>query len=101
MRAYDLILKKRQGGSHSLEELKFLIDGYVAGDIADYQMAAWSMAVFFRGMEEQELAWLTQAPAGHFGHRHSGAGHQRSQHQGGGVAHSAGAVLVYFYALYS
>ncbi len=61
MRAYDLILKKRQGGSHSLEELKFLIDGYVAGDIADYQMAAWSMAVFFRGMEEQELAWLTQA----------------------------------------
>ncbi len=61
MRAYDLILKKRQGESHNLEELKFLIDGYVAGAIADYQMAAWAMAVFFRGMEEEELAWLTQA----------------------------------------
>lgn len=61
MRAYDLILKKRNGGSLSVDEINFLIGGYVRGEIEDYQMAAWAMAVYFQGMDQDELAWLTNA----------------------------------------
>lgn len=61
MRAYDLILKKRNGGSLTEAEIQFLISSYVAGKVTDYQMAAWAMAVYFRGMDPQEVAWLTQA----------------------------------------
>lgn len=61
MRAYDLILKKRNGGSLSADEIDFLIGGYVRGKIEDYQMAAWAMAVYFQGMDQDELAWLTNA----------------------------------------
>lgn len=60
MRAVDLIRKKRDGGTHTAEELRFLIQGYVAGRIPDYQMAAWAMAVYFRGMTDEETAYLTQ-----------------------------------------
>jgi len=61
MRAYDVILKKRNGGSLSKEEIEYLISGYASGDVEDYQMAAWAMAVYFKGMNQQEVAWLTQA----------------------------------------
>ena len=61
MRAYDLIWKKREGYELGEEEIRFLIDGYVRGEIPDYQMAAWAMAVFFRGMSEQETIDLTRA----------------------------------------
>jgi len=58
MRAYELILHKREGGSLKAEEIKAFIEGYVAGEVADYQMAAMCMAVFFRGLGEEELqAW--------------------------------------------
>lgn len=60
MRAYDIILKKRNGGVLSPEEITFLISGYVRGDIEDYQMAAWAMAVYFQGMNADEVAWLTR-----------------------------------------
>lgn len=60
MRAYDLIAKKRDGGNHSREELAFLVNGYVAGTIADAQMSAWLMAVYFQGMNQQEMIWLTE-----------------------------------------
>jgi Thymidine phosphorylase len=60
MRAVDLIRKKRDGGTHTAEELRFLIQGYVAGRIPDYQMAAWAMAVYFRGMTDEETAHLTR-----------------------------------------
>ncbi|QYR19968.1 pyrimidine-nucleoside phosphorylase [Paenibacillus sp. sptzw28] len=63
MRAVDLIHKKRNGGSLSEAELSFLIDGYSQGDIPDYQMSAWAMAVFFRGMTAKETADLTLAMA--------------------------------------
>ena len=61
MRAVELIQKKRDGVALSQQELSFLIQGYTAGDIPDYQMAAFAMAVFFRGMNREETAWLTEA----------------------------------------
>lgn len=63
MRAYDLIAKKRDGGTMTRAELEFLIGGYVDGSIPDYQMAAWMMAVYLRGMTPQEVAELTDVMA--------------------------------------
>ncbi len=59
----QLILAKRAGGEHSAAELKEFLDGYVAGAVPDYQVAAWLMAVCWRGMTQQETADLTQAMA--------------------------------------
>jgi pyrimidine-nucleoside phosphorylase len=59
VRAVDLIMNKRAGKELSPEELAFLIGGYVAGEIPDYQVSAWAMAVFFRGMSPAETAALT------------------------------------------
>jgi pyrimidine-nucleoside phosphorylase len=55
----SLIEKKRDGGALTADEIRALIDGYVRGDVPDYQMAAMAMAVFFRGMEDAETAALT------------------------------------------
>ncbi len=63
MRAYDIIHKKREGKKLSKKELEFLINGYVQGDIPDYQMSAWAMAVFFQGMDAEETANLTMLMA--------------------------------------
>jgi pyrimidine-nucleoside phosphorylase len=60
MRAADIIIGKRAGRELSREELQFLIGGYVAGAIPDYQVAAWAMAVFFKGMTPEETAALTR-----------------------------------------
>ena len=61
MRTVDLIEKKRNGGVLTDEEIRFLIGGYTDGSIPDYQMAAWAMAVWFRGMDDHETAVLTDA----------------------------------------
>ena len=61
MRAVDLIRKKRDYGEHSREEIDFLISGYTKGDIPDYQMAAWLMAVWIRGLSPSESAALTES----------------------------------------
>jgi pyrimidine-nucleoside phosphorylase len=61
MRAVDLIRKKRDSGEHSREEIDFLISGYTHDEIPDYQMAAWLMAVWIRGINRSELASLTEA----------------------------------------
>src|SRR6202140_5616673 len=61
MRAVDLIRKKRDSGEHSRAEIDFLVAGYTRGEIPDYQMAAWLMAVWLRGMSRSELAALTEA----------------------------------------
>ena len=55
MRIYDLIAKKRDGGTHSREELEAIVNGFVSGEVADYQMAAWMMAVYLRGMTDEEM----------------------------------------------
>ncbi|MDR0722543.1 MAG: thymidine phosphorylase [Treponema sp.] len=60
MRAVDIIIDKRNGLELSREALQFLIQGYVAGEIPDYQIAAWAMAVFFQGMSPRETADLTE-----------------------------------------
>jgi pyrimidine-nucleoside phosphorylase len=61
MRAVDIILHKRSGKELSEGEIRFLIEGYTEGSIPDYQIAAWAMAVFFRGMSAAETAALTTA----------------------------------------
>ncbi len=62
-RIVDLIEKKRDGGTHSRDELETLIGGYVHGEVPDYQLAAWLMAVCWRGMQPDEVATLTQVMA--------------------------------------
>ena len=57
----DLIACKRDGGELSREEIDFMINGYVRGDIADYQMSAMCMAIYFRGMTDRETLDLTMA----------------------------------------
>ena len=63
MRMYDLIMKKRNGGALSETEIKYLIDEYVAGNIPDYQMSAFLMAVYYQGMTEEETLAMTLAAA--------------------------------------
>jgi pyrimidine-nucleoside phosphorylase len=60
MRAVDLIRKKRDAGEHSREEIAYLIAGYTKGEIPDYQMAAWLMAVWIRGLSRAETIALTE-----------------------------------------
>lgn len=61
MRMYDIIRKKRDGGELTTQEIKFFIDGYVKGEIPDYQASALLMAIFFKGMNFRETADLTFA----------------------------------------
>ena len=63
MRLYDLNIKKRHGGVLSEEEIRYMVNGYVSGEIPDYQMSAMMMAIFFRGMNEEETWRLTMAMA--------------------------------------
>lgn len=63
MRMYDLIEKKRNGGALSEEEICWLIRGFVDGEIPDYQMAAFLMAVYFRGMSDEETGIMTREVA--------------------------------------
>ena len=59
MRAVDLIQKKRDGQELSSSEIQWLIEGYVAGTVPDYQMSAFAMAVYFKGMTTKEISDLT------------------------------------------
>ncbi|MGP7816138.1 pyrimidine-nucleoside phosphorylase [Niallia sp. 01092] len=61
MRMVDLIEKKRDGFELTEEEISFIINGYTDGSIPDYQMSAFTMAVFFQGMTERECADLTMS----------------------------------------
>jgi len=61
MNILEVIARKRDGLEHSPEEIGFLLDGYLAGEIPDYQIAAWLMAVVTRGMTRSETLALTRA----------------------------------------
>ncbi len=63
VRPVDVILRKRQGHEHDAEELEAFLHGYLAGDIPDYQVSAWLMAVCWRGMTDRETAGLTDIMA--------------------------------------
>lgn len=96
MRALELIEKKRNGGRLGREEIRFLIDGYVRGEIPDYQVSALLMAVYFRDMTEAETLHLTEAMTD------SGArvefpeidGFVADKHSTGGVGDNVSLVLV-------
>lgn len=61
MRMVDLIHKKKQGESLTQDEINFIVEGYTSGAIPDYQMSAFLMAVYFKGMNKEETANLTLA----------------------------------------
>ena len=64
MRAVDIIQKKRDGLELSSQEIEWLIEGYVAGTVPDYQMSAFAMAIYFKGMTTREISDLTMAMVG-------------------------------------
>jgi pyrimidine-nucleoside phosphorylase len=63
MRAVDIIIKKREHGELSSEEIQFFVDGFTRGEIPDYQVSAWAMAVLLNGMTPRETTDLTLAMA--------------------------------------
>jgi len=95
MHILDILLKKRNGGTLSREEIQFAIDRYTAGDIPDYQMSALLMAVFINGMDDSETGALTEAML------HSGdvldlsdiPGRKVDKHSTGGVGDKTSLIL--------
>ncbi len=95
MRTVDLIRRKRDSGELTREEIEQFIAAYTAGDIPDYQMSAWLMAVVLRGMTRPEIAALTEAML------HSGqvldfsglAGCKVDKHSTGGVGDKTSLVV--------
>jgi pyrimidine-nucleoside phosphorylase len=95
MRAVDLIARKKAGGTHTAEEIRWLIDAYLRDEVPDYQAAAWLMAVCWRGLDAAETRALTLALA-NSGRRLSFAGFGRpvvDKHSTGGVGDKTTLVL--------
>jgi pyrimidine-nucleoside phosphorylase len=95
MRAVDLIRKKRDGGEHSRPEIEFLISSYTRGDLPDYQMAAWLMASWLRGLGGAEIAFLTETMlhSGEVLEHASISGKKVDKHSTGGVGDKTSLIL--------
>src|SRR3989475_5484379 len=96
MRAYELIQKKRDGGELTAGEISAILTGYVAGEIPDYQMSAFLMAVYFRGMSSRETADFTLAMVRSGETLDLGAirGTKVDKHSTGGVGDKTSLVLI-------
>lgn len=95
MRVVDLIRRKRDSGELSSEEIQQLISAYTRGDVPDYQMSSWLMAVVVRGMSRPEIAALTEAMLNSgrvldFSHL---AGRKVDKHSTGGVGDKTSLVI--------
>lgn len=95
MRAYDIIKKKRDGGKLSEEEIRFFTEGLCDGSIPDYQVSALCMAIWFRGMDAEETAHLTQAirDSGEVIPTEDFAGLRVDKHSTGGVGDKTSLVI--------
>ncbi len=96
MRAYELIHKKREGEELSADEISSLLNGYGTGEIPDYQMSAFLMAVYFRGMSPTETATFTMAmvDSGETLDLSAVRGRKVDKHSTGGVGDKTSLVLI-------
>jgi pyrimidine-nucleoside phosphorylase len=96
IRTVDLILKKRNGQVLLPEEIAYLVNGYTSGEIPDYQMASFLMAVFFKGMKESETKALTRSmiDSGRILDLSSLPGPTADKHSTGGVGDKVSLVVV-------
>ncbi len=95
MHVPSLIERKREGAELSAEEIGALIEGFTRGEVPDYQMSAWAMAVFFRGMTPVETQHLTRAMmgSGRTLHYPAGSPPKVDKHSTGGVGDKVSLVL--------
>jgi pyrimidine-nucleoside phosphorylase len=95
MTVYDIISIKRDGGEHSQQQLAYLIDGLTKSEIPDYQLSAWLMAVYLKGMTDTEKWYLTEAMlhSGQLVDLHPIHGIKVDKHSTGGVGDKTSIIL--------
>lgn len=96
MLASSLLIKKREGHSLTDDEIRFMIRGFCSGEVADYQMSAFAMAICLRGMDQREMTTLTQAMLDSGDRLPRDSGRQRprvDKHSTGGIGDKVSLIL--------